>query len=226
MAVIMLVVASCGDQADAPTDAPRTISSEEVRLWYSGEANLELAIGRRYRVVGRVRRISEADDGSPQITFTGLNAVLAPDIDRTVLERLTPDTYLAVNCQLTNSVTLHPVMDDCKRLTPLTTISADEYRAAYDENVFRADGAFKDKELVVHGKVRLTGKLTSGEDYVSMGTQKGFSDVVAIIPYDSGTLLPGYAKVREATVMFCRGGHRWNQVRSVGLSDCRFLQNY
>eukprot|EP01035_Chromulina_nebulosa_P008045 gene8045-10884_t len=74
---IGMLTASCGGTTSKPTPAAlKTITSEELRLWAIGQAKLRIAIGQRYRVVGKIRGIGMADDGSPQLGFTGIDVNL------------------------------------------------------------------------------------------------------------------------------------------------------
>jgi hypothetical protein len=217
------------EQAHPPTMllTSKTVTSEEVRLSDLRRGDLQLTAGQHYRVVGRIRSLDATSAGLPRIVFTGLHAVLSPGFDRGAVESLEPNDYIAVDCVFTKPKdNIFPLLDGCTNLTRVTTVSAPEYEAAYDQNPFRADSKFKDRDVVIYGEVRLTSKLVDGRDYVDLHAQKGFSAVTAILAPEARQMIPEYAKRDEIAVMLCRGGYRYNLVGSVGLKDCRFLQNY
>jgi hypothetical protein len=208
-------------------DAVRTVTSEEIRLADREQGLGRLNSGAAYRFVGRIRTIGISEDGLPKITFTGIEAVLNAGYDRRAVENLVPDTYIALECRPSPSREgLFIGLRQCSNPQAIQTVSADDYRAAYDRNPFQADSTFKDQEVVIHGTVRLRSRLNDGSDYVSFTTQGGFSDVVAIPSTDSRPLANEYARVGDVAVLYCRGGARWNLAGSIGLRECRFLQNY
>jgi hypothetical protein len=178
-------------------------------------------------VVGKVRGLAATDAGLPTIGFTGLEALLASGYDQSFVEDLNPSEYVSVDCTFTEpKSSIFPVLDRCTGLSRPTVISALEYETAYDANVFRADRRLKDKEVVIHGEVRLVAQLIDGRTYVELHARKEFSAVTAIISPAAKRMIPEYAKEGEKAVMVCQGGYRYNLVGSVGLRNCRFLQNY
>lgn len=206
---------------------PKTVTSEEVRLSDIGQSSLQLTVGKRYRIVGRVRSLQTTEGGLPRIIFTGSHAVLDKNFVLSAVESLEQGEYVAVDCTFTKpDNNIFPLLDRCDNLTKIISVSAAEYKNSYDQNPFRADSIFKDQYVVVHGEVRLADKLTDGRDYVAIHAQKDFSDVTAILSSEAKQMTLDYAKVGQMTTMICYGGYRYNQVGSVGLKDCRFFENY
>lgn len=213
-------------QVEAP-DIPPSVTSEEVRLSDLGQGDLKLTKGDVYRVVGRVRNIAADPDGSASITFTGLILKVAKGDSMALVKQIKPDTFVEADCIWKGVDTgIFPEMTGCTNLAFPQTLSAEEYEAVYAENVFSADEKLKDRPLIIFGTVRLVAKLTNGDDYVSLEAQPGFSDVTAIVAPSNRTMIRSYAKPDNLAVMYCRGGYRYNQVGSLGVNACRFLQNY
>jgi hypothetical protein len=224
--LLPLLVAACG--AEPASTAPvESVTSEEVRLSDLGQSKQKLVQGRTYRVIGRIRNIQAAADGSPTITFTGLVLRVEKGQELGTVKQMKPGNYIEADCTLIGVQSgIFPEMTGCRNLAFPTTLSAEDYEAAYSDNVFNADDELKDRPLVIFGPVRLVGKLNGGEDYVAVEAQPGFSDVTAIVTPANQPLIRTYAKVGELAVMYCRGGYRYNQIGSIGVTDCRFLQNY
>jgi hypothetical protein len=220
-----------GQPAASQSRQLQVVTSEELRLWSLGQASLNLRVGTRHRLVGRIRSIDRAPSGSPLLIFTGVEALLGSSFNQEILEQLRPNMYVAADCRISarGEAMLQPV-SDCNNLEVVPAVSADEYNSAYDQNQFSADRQFNQKLVVVYGKVRLVDRLVGGphigDSYVSFETENGFSDVVAIVSDDARGMIATFASVDEPAVMLCRGGRRWNLVGSVGLNECRFLQNY
>lgn len=222
----LFLVAGCSAEP-APSVPVEVVTSEEVRLSDLGQGNQKLVQGRTYRVVGRIRNIQAAPDGSPTIVFTGLVLTIEKGLELDTIKQMTPGDYVEADCTWVGSQSgIFPEMNGCRNFSFLTTVSAENYERTYSDNAFSADDELKDRPLVIFGPVRLAGKLTSGEDYVSLEAQPGFSDVTAILAPTSRPLIRTYAKMGELAVMYCRGGYRYNQIGSIGVTDCRFLQNY
>lgn len=222
-----LLLPACGQSQPAPADAPPSVTSEEVRLSDLGQGGPKLTKGKVYRVVGRVRNIQADPDGSPSITFTGLNLKFAKGRDMATVKQMKPGDFIEADCTWVGVTTgIFPEMTGCTSPAFPQTLSAQDYEAAYAENVFSADDMLKDRPLVIFGPVRRVAKLTSGENFVAIEAQPGFSDVTAIVAPSNRSLIRGYAKPGELTVMYCRGGYRYNQMGSIGVNGCRFLQNY
>ena len=219
-------VAACGAES-APPVRIETVTSEEVRLSDLGQSEQTLVQGRTYRVVGRIRNIQMAPDGSPTLGFTGLILKVEKGRELEAVRQIRPGDYVEADCTLVGVQSgIFPEMNGCRNLAFPTTVSAEDYEAAYSANAFSADDNLKDKPLVIFGTVRVVGKLTSGEDYVSLEAQPDFSDVTAIVTPTNRHLMKTYAKMGELAVMYCQGGYRYNQAGSIGVTDCRFLQNY
>ena len=194
-----------------------------------GQGHFKILEGQRYRVVGKIRSVGATDDGQPKIIFTGIEARISPTVDRNKLEALAPDQYVIVDCQYPRrdkNEAVFAILDDCTSIEQLPALSADEYKAEYDKNMFHADSLYKEQTIVVYGITRLVDNLATGQRYLSFSTENGFSDVVGIIALEDLSLVPGYAKKRDAAVMVCKGGKRWNSVGSIGLDECHFLTNY
>jgi hypothetical protein len=212
--------------ARAESNMARTVTSEEIRLAERGQSGIHFDSGVNYRFVGRVRVIGVTETGLPKITFTGIEAVLRADFDHQLVESLAPDTFIALECRLSSSrVGPFIRLENCSNPDTVQAVSAEDYRTAYDRNPFRADTRFKDKEVVIHGIVRLRSRLNDGSDYISFTTEGGFSDVVAILNPASRRLESDYARVGQVAVLYCEGGARWNLAGSIGLRNCRFLEN-
>jgi tRNA_anti-like len=205
---------------DAP--AGKTITSEEVRLWAIGAATPPLKPGHRYRIAGTLRSVDATEAGLPDIIFTGVDALLDRDFDRPAVAKLNSGDVIAIECELPARAVLLK-LQRCHHLETLTAVSADDYFDAYQWNPFRGDSRFKDRELVIHGKVLEVGKLTDGKDYVSLGAMNGMADVKAIMAPEAVAMMARYAQPGEQTEMLCRGGYRWNPARWIGLANCRFL---
>lgn len=214
-------------QGATPTATPKTFTSEEIRLADIGQGDAVVTVGKRYRVVGRIRSIEADDAGSPRIVFTGLRASLGQDVDRNVIERLSPGMYVSVSCTFTKpDDNIFPLLTRCTDIAQIAKVSAAEYEVAYDQNLFRADSMFRDKEVIISGEVRLISKLIDGQTYVSLHARRDFSDVTAVVSSDAKGMISEYALAGKLAMMLCRGGYRYNQIGSVGLKECRFLQNY
>lgn len=225
-ALIALLMSACG-KPGAPEAKIETVTSEEVRLSDLEQSPRKLTQGQIYRVVGRIRNIEAAADGSPSITFTGLVIKVPKGQELARVKQMKPGDFVVADCTLAGvKGGIFPEMTDCHNLTFPTTLSAQDYEAAYSDNVFNADEKLKDKPLVIVGNVRLVSKLTSGDDYVALEAQPGYSDVTAIVAPSNRPLIRSYAKSGELAVLYCTGGHRYNQIGSIGVTDCLFLQNY
>lgn len=203
-----------------------TFTSEEMRLWALGDLRTPLKWNARYRVVGKLYGIRANEQGLPELRLYNIGAVLDRGVDLTTVAALNPGDYVSVVCDLSHELgpKRPPMLKHCSDLRAIPVVSSYDYWREYERNPFRADALYKDKDVVVHGKVRLTGKLTYGEDYVSLNADKdGMADVVAVIYTTSIKLIPKYAKLGRETALYCHAGKRWNLAGSVGFDGCRFL---
>ncbi|MBX9882871.1 MAG: hypothetical protein K2X73_12950 [Sphingomonas sp.] len=206
---------------------PELITSEEMRLADSGQSSFKLLPGKVYRVVGRVRNISVTQSGQPQVQFTGFGATLDP-ASADAAKSVDADAYVALDCPYqSHDGNTELQLDHCKNLQSVPSVSAQEYVQSYENNAFKADAEYKDKEVVISGKLRLKDKLIDGRDYLDIiAVPPDISSATAIIAPEARAMSDGYATVGSLTVVLCQGGYRYNEAGSVGLKDCRFLQNY
>lgn len=206
---------------------PEWITSEQFIQSDFGNSAYPLQIGKIYRIVGKVRNVSVADGGLPQVGFTAFSARLsqgaagaAKDIDS--------GTYVAVSCAYSKrgDQDSELVLKDCDNLQPIDTVSADDYEKQYQDNAFKADQRYKDNYVVVSGKVSQQAKLIDGKDYIDLETDGGLGSVTAIVSPEARAMTADHGKVGDTAVMLCVGGYRYNEAGSIGLNNCKYLQNY
>jgi len=210
-----------------PEVEPEWITSEQLTQSDFGNSAYPIHFGAIYRIVGKVRNISVAEGGLPQIQFTAFSARLANEAAQTAKD-IDAGSYVAVSCVYNkrDNTGSELILKDCTDLQPIDTVSAESYAELYEGNAFKADGRFKDNYIVIFGNAVQRDKLIDGQDYVDLEAQKEFSSVTAILSPEARAMSNDHAKIGDLTVMLCVGGYRYNEAGSVGVKDCKYLQNY
>lgn len=239
--VSLIALASCNRSPEQPDNLtenvaavspppkvePEWITTEQLIQSDFGNSAYPLHLGATYRIVGKVRNISVAEGGLPQIQFTAFSARLANEAAQTAKD-IDADSYVAVSCVYKNRDDTDSglILKDCTDLQPIDTVSAESYADLYQGNAFKADGRFKDNYIVIFGNAVQQDKLIDGQDYVDLEAQKDFSSVTAILSPEARAMNKDHAKIGELTVMLCVGGYSYNEAGSIGVKDCKYLQNY
>lgn len=210
-----------------PKVEPEWITSEQLIQSDFGNSAYPLHLGATYRIVGKVRNIGVAEGGLPQIQFTAFSARLANEAAQTAKD-IEADSYVAVSCVYNKRDRTDPelILKDCTDLQPIDTVSAESYADLYQRNAFKADSRFKENYIVIFGNAVLQDRLLDGQDYVDLEAQKDFSSVTAILSSEARAMNNDHAKMGDMTVMLCVGGYRYNEAGSIGVKDCKYLQNY
>lgn len=210
-----------------PEVAPEWITSEQLIQSDFGRSAYPLRIGAKYRIVGKLRNVSVASDGLPQIQFTAFSARLSQQAAKSA-SNVDAGSYISLNCVYTkrDDPDSELVLKECDELQPIDTVSAKDYAEQYQGNAFKADERFKDSYIVVFGNVTQRSKLINGQDYIDLEADKDFSSVTAILSPEARAMSDENAKIGDMAVMLCVGGYRYNEAGSIGLNDCKYLQNY
>lgn len=206
---------------------PEWITSEQFLQSDSGNSAYPLQIGKPYRIVGKVRNVSVSDGGLPEVGFTGFSARLSQGAAEAAKD-IDSGTYVALSCTYTkkDNQDFSLVLKDCSDLQSVDTLSADDYEKQYQNNAFKADQRYKDKFFVVFGKVSRNAKLLDGTDYIDLETDGGIGGVTAIVSPEARVMTSDHGNVGNTAFMLCIGGYRYNEAGSIGLNNCKYLQNY
>jgi hypothetical protein len=206
---------------------PEWITSEQFIQSDFGNSAYPLQIGKPYRIVGKVRNISVSDGGLPEVGFTAFGARLSKGAAEAAKD-IDSGTYAALSCVYTkrDNQDSELVLKDCNDLQPIDTVSAEDYEKQYQDNAFKADQRYKDNYIVVFGKVSQQAKLIDGKDYIDLETDGGLGSVTAVVSPEARAMTADHGKVGDTAVMLCTAGYRYNEAGSIGLNNCKYLQNY